>query len=394
MSDTIEYKGSASPTSRKVGLMSPNAVIELIKHYNSTHNISGDTDFYLPNTGVIVGSYTNSDLTVDVKGRITSIGDGVDPTTSLSDLTDTLITSPSSNQMLKWNGSTAWVNVAPSSLGIVTNTGTPISNSIAVWDSSSVLRHDSSVSISSGVITASRFTGTEAILAPFTVASTFVVANLNASLLNGKADTYFSSTSHTHSNYITSNATDSVSAKTTWSAGGVGLNDTVPISFSTISTIKASGSHTYWDLISGDLYITDNGTNTFLFDDVGNFHSESNITGYSVSVSDRRLKTNIDYLSSKAALDCILNSDGVTYTHKYKDKKKIHGGYMADEIEKVIPHLITKSKILNAENWGFKKEEKFKTVNYTEVIPYITEAIKEQNKLIIKMKAEIKKLKS
>jgi hypothetical protein len=104
---------------------------------------------------------------------------------------------------------------------------------------------------------------------------------------------------------------------------------------------------------------------------VGNFVATGNVTAY----SDRRLKENIQTLDSKKALQM----RGVSFI-----KDGVEGsGVIAQEIEEIAPELV-----LTADD-----EMGTKSVAYGNLVGYLIEAIKDQQKEIEYMKSEIKTLK-
>jgi len=102
--------------------------------------------------------------------------------------------------------------------------------------------------------------------------------------------------------------------------------------------------------------------------------------------SDARFKDNIATIESPLAK--ILNMRGVSYNWKkeeYKDRgfaEGRHYGVIGQEVEKVLPEVVKESP--NGE----------KSVAYTELIPVLIEAVKEQQKMIEGLKAEVKQLRA
>lgn len=110
------------------------------------------------------------------------------------------------------------------------------------------------------------------------------------------------------------------------------------------------------------------------------------IRANNVSPSDIRFKENV--VSVESALDKVLNLQGVAFNWKraeYKDKnfpEGKHYGVIAQEIEKVLPEVVTTGA------------DSTKSVAYTEIIPVLIEAIKEQQKLIEQQAAELKEIRA
>ena len=81
------------------------------------------------------------------------------------------------------------------------------------------------------------------------------------------------------------------------------------------------------------------------------------------SNSDRNLKENISKIET--ASDIIAQLDGVSFTWKDSGVKTF--GFIAQEVEEIIPELIGKNDELGT-----------LTVNYQGIIPFLVEALKEQ----------------
>tara|TARA_B100001094_G_C18161917_1_gene789845 strand:+ start:954 stop:1625 length:672 start_codon:yes stop_codon:yes gene_type:complete len=110
-------------------------------------------------------------------------------------------------------------------------------------------------------------------------------------------------------------------------------------------------------------------------------YSNGHILCMSVStVSDGRKKTNIHNIPN--ALDSVCSLQGVEY--EWKDKKsyddRTHHGFIAQDVEKVLPTAVLTDESGN------------KSVNYTEIIPVLTNAIKELTEKMSSMYSTIQEL--
>ena len=130
---------------------------------------------------------------------------------------------------------------------------------------------------------------------------------------------------------------------------------------------------------------TGNGTITMSGSYSGSFSATGNITAYS---SDERLKNFHGKIDN--ALDKVDQLNG--YYYEWNDVAKdidedafkdgIEVGVSAQEIEKVLPEIVTKAPIVDIHSL----DTNYKTVYYDKIVPLLIEAIKE-------LKAEIEELK-
>ena len=109
----------------------------------------------------------------------------------------------------------------------------------------------------------------------------------------------------------------------------------------------------------------------------GTFEAEDDIIGFVSSISDARLKENVQPLNN--ALQSVSQLQGVSYDWKKDGKHAI--GFIAQEVEKVLPSAVTERELAFGE-----EGQLYKTVEYNQVIALLVESIKE-------LKAEIDELK-
>lgn len=96
------------------------------------------------------------------------------------------------------------------------------------------------------------------------------------------------------------------------------------------------------------------------------------VNGTIYNPSDVSLKQNIDTISDLKT-DRLLSLDPVQYTLKMDTTNKIHYGFIAQEIEKIYPELVT-------------EQQNIKIVNYIELIPLLVSKIQKMEKEIQHLK--------
>jgi hypothetical protein len=107
----------------------------------------------------------------------------------------------------------------------------------------------------------------------------------------------------------------------------------------------------------------------------GDFHATANIIGYSSTPSDERLKDNIQNITN--GLEIIEQLRPVSYTWKDIMKRGNDFGLIAQEVEKVLPELIYETEMIQTKN-----DEKYKTLSYERLVPFLIQSIQELNNKI------------
>ena len=88
-----------------------------------------------------------------------------------------------------------------------------------------------------------------------------------------------------------------------------------------------------------DFYV--NNSNEFRMESDGDFHADGNVVAYSTTVSDPRLKENIEPVTDALAKVEKLNG----YTFTYKTDGVASAGVMSTEVREVLPSAIKQSKL-------------------------------------------------
>lgn len=121
--------------------------------------------------------------------------------------------------------------------------------------------------------------------------------------------------------------------------------------------------------------------NHIYLDGNGNGDFTGNISAVSVNqTSDARLKKNVSTLTSGLAM--VNRLRGVRYNWKDESKPESKIGFIAQEVEEILPELV------------MTKEDGYKAVNYSEITAVLVEAVKELSAQVEALKAENNTLKA
>ena len=152
--------------------------------------------------------------------------------------------------------------------------------------------------------------------------------------------------------------------------------------------VYASANKTNTGTNYGVFAVGDSGTTNY----AGYFLGNVTYTGTLLKASDRKLKHNVNKIGGATSL--IMSLSPKTYYYKQDGEaaylnlsKNLQYGFIAQEVEKVLPTLVMDQVQFK----GVKQEGdiEYKAVNYVGLIPVLTQAIKEQQELILKLEQRI-----
>ena len=136
---------------------------------------------------------------------------------------------------------------------------------------------------------------------------------------------------------------------------------------------------------AGEIQFKIDDVEDFMMADGGTFHANADVIAYSSSISsDKRLKKNIKDVSY--GLEDVLKLRGVEFDWKEKLDGKHDIGFIAQEIEEVVPELVKEVD-------GLNNEDPHLVVDYAKLVPVLVESIKELKEEIELLKANLDQVK-
>jgi len=142
---------------------------------------------------------------------------------------------------------------------------------------------------------------------------------------------------------------------------------------SSSTDIRTGNTHdyTFYDASHGIRWYTA-GDEEMRLENDGDLHVEGDIIAFSTTVSDIRLKKDLQIIQNP--LDIINKINGYTFTYK-KDNKK-SAGVVAQEVEKVFPQAVSE-KGLPFSSEDEENPDNYKTVEYDQIVGLLVQAVKE-----------------
>jgi hypothetical protein len=368
---TISGDVSGSATLTELGNATIVATIADDSHNHVISNVDGLQTAL--DSKLAASSYTASDVLTKIK-TVDGVGSGLD-----ADLLDGQSGSYYTNYT-----DTAITNLiggAPGALDTLNELAAAINDDASYASSITTAlagklntTHDMSLTLSGDVSGSATFTNMGNATLSVTVADdshNHVISNIDGlqSALDGKTAT-----------------SRSITAGTGLNGGG---NFTANRTINLNSDLRAWGTGTdvYWgnthDYVFADadigLRFYTAGAEDMRLQDGGNLHVDGDVIAYSTTISDERLKENVEVVSD--AVSKVQQLRGVTFTYK-KDGRE-SAGIIAQDVEKVLPQAVTEMEL------PFKapEGEEYKTVCYDALHALLIESIKE-------LKSEIEELKA
>lgn len=140
---------------------------------------------------------------------------------------------------------------------------------------------------------------------------------------------------------------------------------------STSTDIYTGNTHdyTFYDASIGIRWYT-SGAEEMRLENDGDLHVDGDVIGYSTTVSDERLKDDVETIEN--ACEKVCNLRGVEYTWNAGSREgQREIGVIAQEVEQVIPQIVHEKEL------PFVDGGTYKTVDYEKIVALLIEANKE-----------------
>jgi beta-xylosidase len=140
----------------------------------------------------------------------------------------------------------------------------------------------------------------------------------------------------------------------------------------------SGGEYTKYDQTSSYQRFYVNNNEVMRLDSSGNLYLDGS-TSINFNFSDRRLKTNIQKIAN--ALETVMKLNGVTYDWRLGGKSS--AGVIAQEVENTFPSAVGEKLSIS------HNDEIFKTVEYSQLIGLLIEAVKDLNRENQKIRSDM-----
>ena len=129
------------------------------------------------------------------------------------------------------------------------------------------------------------------------------------------------------------------------------------------------------------------GNEAFRVDTSGNIHAAEDVVAFSTTISDARLKEDIETIES--ASEKVSRLRGVEYTWKKGGRKgQREIGLIAQEVEEVIPSIVREHQLPLVKGLD-DSSVAYKTVDYEKLVALLIESNKEQQEIISQLEERV-----
>ena len=176
----------------------------------------------------------------------------------------------------------------------------------------------------------------------------------------------------------------SISSNLSWSANTASKGNTGRSTSEIFFANSGTDESTF--TFRGQTYNSTTFVDYMKLDSSQSLHVDGDVVAYSTTVSDKRLKDNVETIDN--ALNKVMKLRGVEFDWNATSRKGQHDiGLIAQEVEEIIPEIVREKKLQTGE---FTDNEKtFKTVDYDKMVGVLIEAIKEQQQQINELKEKL-----